>query len=567
MSILDRLIGDFDHLRGHTHLDSASTGELSTDSESPARVTDDGAWTWFNDPRAVHYNGVTYFGWVTSDGDIEIAALDYANGTLTRTILHPDFEADDHDNPTVLVRDDGHILAFYSAHNGDEIYLETSDAPEDVASFTRSTLPTDTNGNSYTNPVQLDSGRIFLFYRNADRNMTYQYSDDGGASWSGEQALISGGGQGVYHKVSTDGTRIDFGLTDALEGDDGTKQDVRHAYLDGSETLHASDGTEIASSGSFPVSFSDTTVVYDSAASGNTDVWIWDCATHEGNVELTFAEFPDNETHLYRFARWDGASWSHHSVADGGSYLPAGYGAERYYSGGIVLDHSDPGTVYLSVAGRDSGQIFRYETDDGGITWDATPISGQQQQNIRPVVPRNAPAEMPVVWLRGDYNQFQQGGYRMAVVTGAERMTGPASPVRTGGFSIAPGPTLDTPSGSYTHLSNLDGIGHDIREEYDGAGRFVASRAGLYLIEVRAEWEAISAAGLFGGRIVTSRNNREIERSRFDAGDEALVSDTVVMWLYEGTAVEPKVWHNTGATETVKGDYESVRFTVTQLGT
>jgi hypothetical protein len=39
----------------------------------------DGAWCWFQDPRAVHYVGVhdrTYIGYVTSKGDIDIAAQD-----------------------------------------------------------------------------------------------------------------------------------------------------------------------------------------------------------------------------------------------------------------------------------------------------------------------------------------------------------------------------------------------------------------------------------------------------------------------------------------------------------
>src|SRR4051812_10258614 len=40
----------------------------------------DGAWCWFGDPRAVHYDGAkrrTYTGWVAQDGDIMVSAFDH----------------------------------------------------------------------------------------------------------------------------------------------------------------------------------------------------------------------------------------------------------------------------------------------------------------------------------------------------------------------------------------------------------------------------------------------------------------------------------------------------------
>lgn len=49
----------------------------------------DGAWSWFQDPRAVHYVGAhdrTYIGYVTSAGDIDVVSQ--VNG-LVRTVRRP----------------------------------------------------------------------------------------------------------------------------------------------------------------------------------------------------------------------------------------------------------------------------------------------------------------------------------------------------------------------------------------------------------------------------------------------------------------------------------------------
>ena len=53
-------------------------------AEDFTTVTEDGAWCWFSDPRAVYYKGTyerTYTGFVTSGGDIMVAFKDHKTGT------------------------------------------------------------------------------------------------------------------------------------------------------------------------------------------------------------------------------------------------------------------------------------------------------------------------------------------------------------------------------------------------------------------------------------------------------------------------------------------------------
>src|SRR5205085_910035 len=74
----------------------------SSMTDSTVLTDDDGAWTWFNDPRAIFHDGQILTGWVNRRGDIQFASHDLASGRTTVLMLHPAFQADDHDNPALL---------------------------------------------------------------------------------------------------------------------------------------------------------------------------------------------------------------------------------------------------------------------------------------------------------------------------------------------------------------------------------------------------------------------------------------------------------------------------------
>jgi hypothetical protein len=143
----------------------------------PQGFADDGAWSWFADPRAVYHAGAhhrTYFAYVTSAGDVDVASYDHDSGQIAATVLAPAFQVDDHANPALYVRRDGRIVVFWSAHMGAEMYYRVSTAPEDVSAFgdarTLGTNSSGTHGYTYPNPVALsgEGGRLYLFWRGAD---------------------------------------------------------------------------------------------------------------------------------------------------------------------------------------------------------------------------------------------------------------------------------------------------------------------------------------------------------------------------------------------------------------
>src|SRR5690554_4389940 len=63
-----------------SHVHSATKGDLPDLSE---RVTNDAAWCWFSDPRAVYHKGNherIYYGYINSKGDVKVSSYDLQTG-------------------------------------------------------------------------------------------------------------------------------------------------------------------------------------------------------------------------------------------------------------------------------------------------------------------------------------------------------------------------------------------------------------------------------------------------------------------------------------------------------
>jgi len=77
-----------------------------------ATLTGDGAWTWFNDPRALFNNGVLYFAYNrAADGSAVLSTLNLQNGGVTNLWTSSLSLLDDHYVPGLLVKADGTMLA------------------------------------------------------------------------------------------------------------------------------------------------------------------------------------------------------------------------------------------------------------------------------------------------------------------------------------------------------------------------------------------------------------------------------------------------------------------------
>jgi hypothetical protein len=129
-------------------------------------------------------------------------------------------------------------------------------------------------------------------------------------------------GHGIYFRLGDGEGRIDLGLTHAEGGNTQPKNDIRHVYLE-NDAVYATNGTKLAefSTSGTLINFSDATVVYDSSATGNSDAWIWDCASYGGEPAVVYVELNSTTDHVWRYDKWDGSAWQDNEVVSAGEQI------------------------------------------------------------------------------------------------------------------------------------------------------------------------------------------------------------------------------------------------------
>jgi len=388
-----------------------------------------GAWTWFNDDRVLELGSDHYaVGAVNTNGDIVTA--DY-NGTSRFTaLLSQALDVDDHCNPGLLKRaSDGKIMAWFSAHDAASFWQSVSSAANDATSFGAAVNLDSQLGHSnytYANAVQLDSGRIYLFFRATNTATTdlawhYSYSDNDGTTWAtGVQISTSAR---PYHKIRKNGAnRIDIIVNDGHPSAAATNK-VYHYYLldtSGAVTFHESDGTDITAS--IPFDGTELAGVYD-ASSGRS--WVQDLQIDgSGNPVATFTVYPGatdiaaSDIRGYQ-GRWNGSAWAVEEICTMGVtiYDTSVSTNEPFYSGGMAGVPGDPDTVYIGRMVDGTGaidtvdgihQIFRYEKSG---TWSGTQITTSADKCFRPFIPQGTASHL--FYCEGRYTTYEDFNTRI----------------------------------------------------------------------------------------------------------------------------------------------------------
>lgn len=384
----------------------------------------EGGWVWFTSNKAITDGTNTITGYLRdggTGGDVRATIIDNATRTVTSTTtLYDNFLDDDHEPPSFVVRPDGVIMAAFAYHLG-EIYVGIGTAPGVLpaqAQVTNITSQvgslTGSAGYTYASILYLpDEDRYYIFFRYHNSSLVpyvgYTYSDDDGATWSA-RTLVQ---QITYHLVTVNGTdRIDLALSDHPlygQGDNAAvKTSIYHIYYDG--TWHGTAG------GSLTPTIANTagTRVYDGSTSR---AWVWDIAILGGQPVIVYVvyedTFPSGPWH-YEYAKWTGAAWVSHEVADAGTTIAPSATPEHgnNYAGGIVLDHEDPTVVYYSSNTTGNFQIYRAVTADSGVTWTTTQLTSDSDKNVRPISIIGHGSDLAALYLYGtytDYFNYDQG--------------------------------------------------------------------------------------------------------------------------------------------------------------
>lgn len=388
-----------------------------------------GAWTWFNDPR-VAYLGADHFavGAIHNAGRVVIADLD-GDDYQQSLPAHTFHQRDDHDNPAIIKLASGYLLAAYCGHTtATSIFVVKSTNTNDASAW-GTPLNLDASfghsSYSYANLIQLDSGRIYFFFRAINATTTdyawhYSYSDDDGVTWvTGVQISET---NRPYHKFRKNGAnRIDIIRNDG-HPDAVSTNGTYHLYLldtAGVITFHKSDGSVM---GSPPFAGAACTEIYNATTGGGRS-WIWDVVNDAGLPVVTFARFPGATAtvaldHRYHQARWNGSAWVVNEICAAGGEL---YAAQDFYSGGVITDPSDIDTVYCSRKVDSNGvlsatgvhQLFRYVTANGGTTWTGTQLTFGALPAIRPYIPDGS---SKLFYVTGRYTTYTDYDTEIAIL-------------------------------------------------------------------------------------------------------------------------------------------------------
>ncbi len=394
-------------------------------SENYQSMTFNGIWSWFSDPRAVYFEGKhkrTYAGWIDNYGDVHIGFYDHETKEIQSQIIYDNLEIDDHDNPSILFDDSGRLLVFFNTHLQDKrpLLMRTSQQPEDISTWNpvkelnlndkEKYSKAQILRHTYTNPVRLskEDGKLYLFWRGIDMKPSYSVSSDNGKTWSkGKIFFQPNEFQTIkvpYTKVYSDGiSKIHFVFTDGHPAQE-KKIGLYYMYYENG-SFYKANGSKIKAIGQLPVLPSEMDVIYESDAIKS---WNWDIAQDaSGHPIVTYAKFPNDETHIYSYATFHNNQWKSYDLVDAGGWFPETRNetieAAPHYSGGIVIDHENPTTVYLSVKRNGIFEIEAWTTKNHGKSWKVNKITeNSSKNNIRPFAVRGAKKGNPlqVVWLQ-----------------------------------------------------------------------------------------------------------------------------------------------------------------------
>jgi hypothetical protein len=380
-----------------------------------------GGWEAHTKPVAAYSptSERTYIVYIRGDnGDVCIGYWDHRAGTWSgEEVLRPALELDDHAFPGVLVMADGTILTWYAQHNGAEVYLSRSDAPEDISAFTETDIAPQlgggVNGYTYVSIAELrDLGELFLLVRDETGGAqhdgaywSYSIGSSDATTWDAlTQLTATNASRGPYLQMTkTAEDRVDFIFADGHSpGDDNI--DVLHFYYDGA--FRKTDGT---AAGTLPLDpATEMTLIYDGGALGYDARYGNVGLGADGHPRCTFTVTPTAGNVWGVYGRWTGSAWVatpvDEDIEDSGT---------DQYGNGFMLDPDSPGRGWYSKRVDGVAEIHEFLTPDGGDTFEIAQLtSGSSVDQITPQVPLNRAAALPVVWLSGtrvDYLDWDLG--------------------------------------------------------------------------------------------------------------------------------------------------------------
>ena len=413
--------------------------------DEPIVFNDNGAWSWFEDERAVvdaaagtllisSLASAGGTGGASREGNVEVVAHDLATGHNRRSVLHAHLQADDHDSAALYVRPDGRYLAMYSQHASDSLSRwRISRRPGDATDWEAEATFDHGAPTTYSNLYAADGDRLFAFVRTTGRDPHLLVSDDHGTTWRAGGRLIDGPGRPYVRYAADPSGRIQLITTEQHPLDFANR--IYHGAVVAGH-LRRSDGSVVDGNlfDAVAVAPEQLTTVFAGTKADHAwpiDLQV-DAAGHPFAVFSVYTQPASPSTpspagrQRYYYARYDGRTWRVHHMAEAGTPL---YADELFYTGLAALHPNDPDRVFVSTDvdpatgvpvvsaadGQSHHELFEGVTSDGGATWTWMAVTADSTvDNLRPIVPIWDAERTALLWLRGTYTTYKD--YNLDVV-------------------------------------------------------------------------------------------------------------------------------------------------------
>ena len=395
-------------------------------------VTSEGAWCWFADPRALHYESKdgsvnsTYIGYIDTHGSIKAMQYDFNRKRQTEVLIRSYFQPDDHDNPTFLALPDGRIMIFYSRHTDEPcFYYRVSAKAGDITTLGEEKIIKTKNNTTYPSPFILsaDPNHIYLCWRGINwhptiARLTLPDENDDVQVADGPYQIVQSTGARPYAKYMSDGkSRIYLAYTTG-HPDNEYPNYLYFNYIEipslkltdvkGKTLSSVKDSVfRVYKTEEYVKRYPLTTVDADN----NERNWLWQVAADKkGRPSVAMVHISrDKQSHRYYYVRWTGREWRKTFIGDGGRFFHQSPETENCYSSGMAIDHADANIIYVSLPVQgDYGQVYELFkvtlTDNGEIKSKEQITRNSRLNNVRPyVIPSSVGSPLRLAWMNGRY--------------------------------------------------------------------------------------------------------------------------------------------------------------------
>ncbi len=418
-----------------SRLKPAQLPRTSVSASAPAAsypIADEGAWCWFADPRALHYQNdrgtinASYIGYIDIHGNIKATQVDFIRNTRTEVLIRSCFQPDDHNNPTFLVLPDERVMVFYTRHTDEpRIWYRVSRRKGDITTLGKEHFLATKHNTTYPSPFILsdDPKHIYLCWRGINWHPTIARLTLPNAKGQvrfdlAPRQIVQSTGARPYAKYQSNGRDkiyltyttghpdnewpnwLYFNVVDINHGQGLLLRDIKgHLLADIGQSAFKVNKTQ-AYQKAYPYTVVD-------APTQSRD-WVWQIATDEKErpvIAMTRIS-QDKNRHRYAIGRWDGRQWRVNDIADGGHAFHNNWQTlEKCYSGGMAIDPEDTRTVYASLPTDSIFELWKITLDRQGKVKNREQLTHHSpKNNVRPyVIPGHGSSSLSLCWMTGDY--------------------------------------------------------------------------------------------------------------------------------------------------------------------